>query len=262
MLEKLERRRKVIQVLKEKLDDESFQMYYQPIYSVKSGRFFYAESLMRIPDSPIGPIYPSEFIPVAEETGLIVNITYIILDKVCKFINHLMSKGIYVGSIHVNFSALQFSQPNLSERVLEIIRSNGTPMSAIKIEFTESTLAESPQVVTDFTMKMKEHGIKMGLDDFGTGYSNIATVINIPFGTVKLDKSLVWVSMKNENSALAVKNLTRTFKELGMKVIAEGVETEAQRKLVVDFGVDQIQGFYYAKPMPEAEMEEFMLAQS
>ena len=109
---------------------------------------------------------------------------------------------------------------------------------------------------------MKEHGIKMGLDDFGTGYSNIATVINIPFGTVKLDKSLVWVSMKNENSALAVKNLTRTFKELGMKVIAEGVETEAQRKLVVDFGVDQIQGFYYAKPMPEAEMEEFMLAQS
>ena len=173
-----------------------------------------------------------------------------------------MSKGIYVGSIHVNFSALQFSQPNLSERVLEIIRSNGTPMSAIKIEFTESTLAESPQVVTDFTMKMKEHGIKMGLDDFGTGYSNIATVINIPFGTVKLDKSLVWVSMKNENSALAVKNLTRTFKELGMKVIAEGVETEAQRKLVVDFGVDQIQGFYYAKPMPEAEMEEFMLAQS
>ena len=162
----------------------------------------------------------------------------------------------------MNFSALQFSQPNLSERVLEIIRSNGTPMSAIKIEFTESTLAESPQVVTDFTMKMKEHGIKMGLDDFGTGYSNIATVINIPFGTVKLDKSLVWVSMKNENSALAVKNLTRTFKELGMKVIAEGVETEAQRKLVVDFGVDQIQGFYYAKPMPEAEMEEFMLAQS
>lgn len=260
MQEKLERRRRIIQILKEKLEDESFQMYYQPIYSVQSDCFYYAESLMRIPDSPIGPIFPSEFIPVAEETGLIVNITYVILDKVCKFINRLAARGIKVGSIHVNFSALQFSQPDLSERVLEIIRSNGTPMSAIKIEFTESTLAESPQVVTEFAMKMKEHGIKMGLDDFGTGYSNIATVINIPFGTVKLDKSLVWVSMGNENSALAVKNLTRTFKELGMKVVAEGVETEEQRKLVVDFGVDQIQGFYYAKPMPEAEMEEFMLA--
>lgn len=260
MQEKLERRRRIIQILKEKLEDESFQMYYQPIYSVQCDCFYYAESLMRIPDSPIGPIFPSEFIPVAEETGLIVNITYVILDKVCKFINRLAARGIKVGSIHVNFSALQFSQPDLSERVLEIIRSNGTPMSAIKIEFTESTLAESPQVVTEFAMKMKEHGIKMGLDDFGTGYSNIATVINIPFGTVKLDKSLVWVSMGNENSALAVKNLTRTFKELGMKVVAEGVETEEQRKLVVDFGVDQIQGFYYAKPMPEAEMEEFMLA--
>lgn len=262
MLESLERRRKVIRILKEKLEDESFQMYYQPIYSVRSGQFYYAESLMRIPDSPIGPIYPSEFIPIAEETGLIINITYVVLNKVCKFINCLMSKGIYIGSIHVNFSAMQFSQPNLAERVLAIIEANGTPPSSIKIEFTESTLAENPQLVTDFALKMKAHGIKMGLDDFGTGYSNIATVINIPFGTVKLDKSLVWVSMKNENSALAVRNLTRTFKELGMKVVAEGVETEEQRKLVVDFGVDQIQGFYYAKPMPEVEMETFMLAQS
>ena len=261
MLESLERRRKVIRILKEKMEDESFEMYYQPIYSVSSGHFYYAESLMRIPDSPIGSIYPSEFIPIAEETGLIINITYVILNKVCKFINRLIDKGIYVGSIHVNFSAMQFSQPDLAERVLGIIESNGIPPSAIKIEFTESTLAESPQVVTEFTMKMMEHGIKMGLDDFGTGYSNIATVINIPFGTVKLDKSLVWVSMKNENSALAVKNLTRTFKELGMKVVAEGVETEEQRRLVVDFGVDQIQGFYYAKPMPETEMENFMLAQ-
>lgn len=260
MQENFERRRKIIQILKEKLEDESFQMYYQPIYSVQGKCFYFAESLMRIPDSPIGPIFPSEFIPVAEETGLIVNITYVILDKVCKFINHLTDRGVDIGSIHVNFSALQFSQPNLSEKVLEIIQSNGTPASAIKIEFTESTLAESPQVVTEFAMQMKEHGIKMGLDDFGTGYSNIATVINIPFGTVKLDKSLVWVSMGNENSALAVKNLTRTFKELGMQVVAEGVETEEQRKLVVDFGVDQIQGFYYAKPMPEDEMEEFMLA--
>jgi len=164
-----------------------------------------------------------------------------------------------IESIHVNFSAMQFSQPDLAQRVLEIISRNHTPMSAIKIEFTESTLAESTQAVTEFTLRMLEHGIKMGLDDFGTGYSNIATVINIPFGTVKLDKSLVWVSMENEKSALAVKNLSRTFKELGMKVVAEGVETEEQRKLVVDFGVDQIQGYFYAKPMPEGEMEEFML---
>lgn len=259
MLEELERRRKVIQILKDKLADQSFEMYYQPIYSVKTGSFLYAESLMRIPDSPIGPIYPSEFIPIAEETGLIVDITYVVLDKVCKFINRLLEKGIQVGSIHVNFSAVQFSQPDLTERVTQIIHENHTPMSAIEIEFTESTLAESTKVVTDFALKMQENGIKMGLDDFGTGYSNIATVINIPFGTVKLDKSLVMAAMDNQNSALAIKNLSHTFKELGMKVIAEGVETDEQRILVEDFGVDQIQGFYYAKPMPGDEMEQFML---
>ena len=132
-------------------------------------------------------------------------------------------------------------------------------MSALKIEFTESTLAESTQAVTEFALDMLDHGIRIGLDDFGTGYSNIATVISIPFGTVKLDKSLVWGAMDNKKSALAVKNLTKTFKELGMQVVAEGVETEEQKKLVADFGVDQIQGYYYARPMPEAEMEEFML---
>lgn len=132
-------------------------------------------------------------------------------------------------------------------------------MPALEIEFTESTLAESTQVVTDFAVQMLERGIKMGLDDFGTGYSNIATVIHIPFGTVKLDKSLVYAAMNSEKSALAIRNLTRTFKALGMKVIAEGVENEEQKNMVVEFGADQIQGFYYARPMPEDETVEFML---
>lgn len=259
MLEKMERKRRIIQILKQQLTEPDFEMYYQPIYSVKSGEFLYAESLMRIPKSPIGPIYPSEFIPIAEETGLIVDITYIMLDKVCKFINRLIETGIEVGAVHVNFSGIQFSRPDLADRVLEIVQKNGTPMPALEIEFTESTLAESTQVVTDFAVQMLERGIKMGLDDFGTGYSNIATVIHIPFGTVKLDKSLVYAAMNSEKSALAIRNLTRTFKALGMKVIAEGVENEEQKNMVVEFGADQIQGFYYARPMPEDETVEFML---
>lgn len=258
MLEKLERRKKIVQILKDKLAEQDVEMYYQPIYSVETGEFRYAESLMRMNHTPIGPVYPSEFIPIAEETGMISELTYIILDKVCKYINRLIERGVPAGAIHVNFSAIQFLQPDLAHRVLDIIRKNNTPMSSIKIEFTESTLAENPQVVMDFVMKMKEHGIMMGLDDFGTGYSNIATVIRIPFGTIKLDKSLVWASMDNSTSALAVKHLVQTFKDLGMTVVAEGVETEEQRNLVVDFGVDQIQGYYYSKPLSEQDMEEFL----
>lgn len=261
MLAKLERRKQIIEILKKQLADRDIEMYYQPIYSVDTGDFRYAESLMRMNSTPIGPVYPSEFIPIAEETGLIIELTYVILEKVCGYINRLLEKGILIGAIHVNFSAIQFSQPDLNKRVLEIIERNHTPMSAIKLEFTESTLAENPQVVTDFAIEMKRHGIEMGLDDFGTGYSNIASVIRIPFGTVKLDKSLVWASMDQPASALAVKHLVQTFKDLGMAVVAEGVETEEQRRMVVDFGVEQIQGYYYSKPLPEQEMEEFMQAE-
>lgn len=258
MLGKLERRREIVRILKEKLADQSFEMYYQPIYSVEDKDFRYAESLMRINESPIGPIYPSEFIPIAEETGLIIDITYVVLDKVCKFINRLLAKGIEVGSIHVNFSGVQFSQPDLKKKVLEIIQQNGTPPSAIKIEFTESTLAESPQTVTEFVMDMEEYGIKMGLDDFGTGYSNFATVISIPFGTIKMDKSIIWAAAGNKMSAEAVRHIVNTFKALGMKVVAEGVETEEQRQFVEDVGIDQIQGYYYSRPLSAHDMEQFM----
>lgn len=258
MLGKLERRKQIVEVLKEQLAEKSVEMYYQPIYSVDSGQFEYAESLMRMNHTPIGPVYPSEFIPIAEETGLIIELTYVILDKVCKFINHLLEKGIPISAIHVNFSAIQFSQPDLAGKVLEIIRDNHTPMSAVKIEFTESTLAESPQVVTDFAIEMKKHGIMMGLDDFGTGYSNIATVIRIPFGTVKLDKSFVEASMDNPKSATTIKHLVHAFNDLGMDVVAEGVETEEQRQMVVDLGVEQIQGYFYSRPLPGQEMEAFL----
>ena len=221
-------------------------MYYQPIYVVKTEEFLFAESLMRMNHTPIGPVYPSEFIPIAEETGLIIDMTYVILDKVCKFINRLTAQGISIGSIHVNFSAVQFSQLDLAEKVLKIIQSNG------------STLGENPSVVTEFVMEMKRHGIMIGLDDFGTGYSNISTVINIPFGTIKLDKSLIWGSIGKPTSSLAVRNMVRTFKDLGMIVIAEGVETDEQLQLVQDFQVDQIQGYYYSKPLSETDMEAFL----
>ena len=259
MLGELERRREIVRILREKLADQSFEMYYQPIYSVEHGDFRFAESLMRINHSSIGPIYPSEFIPIAEETGLIIDITYVALEKVCRFIKRLLEKGVTIEAVHVNFSALQFSQPDLEEKVFRIIERNHIPPSAVKIEFTESTLAESPETVTEFVLDMEKYGIKMGLDDFGTGYSNFATVISIPFGTIKLDKSIIWAAAGNQVSASAVKNIINTFKALGMKVVAEGVETEAQKQFTVEVGIDQIQGFYYSRPLPEEEMEQFML---
>ena len=259
MFSKLQRKKQIIDILKDKIQTKDFDMFYQPIIDIHTNKFHYLESLMRINDSPIGPIYPSEFIPIAEDTGLIVNITYIILDKVCTYIEELKASGIEMKAIHVNFSSLQFHQTNLVEKVLAIISKHNIPASTIKLEFTESTLAKNTKVVTDFAIAMQEHEIYLGLDDFGTGYSNLSTVIDIPFNTVKLDKSLVWAAMEQERSALTIKNLIKMFKDLGMIVIAEGVETKEQNDFIIENGVDHIQGFYYAKPMSTVDTKNFLL---
>lgn len=258
MLSERQRKNQVMQILKNIIKDGGFELFYQPIYSVDSGRFLFSESLMRILDSPLGTIYPSEFIPIAEDTGLIIPLTYQILDRACKFVRCLLEKGIEVEAVHVNFSAEQFGQANLADKIYDIIDANKIPYHKIKIEFTESAIAENLDEVMGFADQMTEKGIRLGLDDFGMGYSNLDSVIKIPFDTIKLDKSLIWSATKNRKSAVMVKNMTRTFHELGMKVLAEGVETEEQNRFVVECEMDSIQGFLYAKPMNEADTEKFL----
>ena len=260
MLGQLERKNQIIQILKEKLEDESFEMYYQPIYDLKTQQFIHLESLMRLNHTPLGSLSPAEFIPIAEETGLIIEITYVIIKKVCQFINDLQKLGIEHKLIHLNFSAIQFSQPDLSEKVLQIINQYHIPLSSIEIEFTESTLAKSSQVVNEFALEMMKHGIYLGLDDFGTGYSNLTTVINIPFKTVKLDKSLVYAAMESHQSSLAIQHISSAFQELGMNIIAEGIETVEQKDMMEKFQINQIQGYYYAKPMSDKDVEKFLLS--
>lgn len=258
MLSEIERKKVIADILRQKLQDKSFEMYYQPIYATPADKFLYVESLIRMNDTPIGPIYPSEFIPIAEETGIIIELTYEILDKVCKFVKNVLDNEIPIECVHVNFSPIQFSQINLEERVMNIIHENNIPSSKIKIEFTESAVAESTDSVVRFSKYMRSHGIKMGLDDFGTGYSNVSTVMNIPFHAIKLDKSLVWIAMKAKSGEIMVRNIINAFKGLGMQVVAEGVETKEQLDAVIDFGVDQIQGYYFSKPLPSDEALEFL----
>lgn len=258
MFAQMERKKKIVEILKQKLQDESFEMYYQPIYATSAKKFLYAESLIRMNDTPIGPIYPSEFIPIAEETGIIIEMTYVIVDKVCKFVKNIMNNNIPIECVHVNFSPIQFSQINLDEKVIEIINKNGIPSDTIKIEFTESAVADSTDSVVKFSSTMSNYGIRMGLDDFGTGYSNISTVMSIPFHAIKLDKSLIWMAMKNKSSETVVRNVIGAFKAVGMQVVAEGIETKEQMEAVIDFGVDQIQGYYFSKPLSDEEALQFL----
>lgn len=258
MLEALRRRSAVADILKSELASGGFQVYYQPIMELETGRFGLAESLLRMNDTPLGPIYPNEFIPIAEDTGLIVEITYLVLERVCAFLRRLMDEGRDLDGISVNFSSIQFSQPDVKERIDRIVGAYGIPYSKIKIEITESVLLENYGQTRAFIQEMHSRGIRFGLDDFGTGYSNVSSVFSLPLDTIKLDKSLVHLSAVDQKYALAVRELVSVFKKCDMKVLAEGVETPGQRDFIADCGCDMIQGFLYARPMPEDRAEAYL----
>lgn len=258
ILEQANRRQKIVEILKKSIREDCFILHYQPILNVETKRFCKAEALLRLYDEELGNISPGEFIPIAEESGMIVEITYVVLDKVCRFIRHLMDHDLDFDGISVNFSAFQFQQPDLMERMTEIINAYGIPFSKVRVEITESVLAQSVSVITDYMNRMHELGIRIGLDDFGTGYSNLTAVLDLPIDTVKLDKSLVWASMKNNRFSIVVQNFTRAFRELEISVLAEGVENVEQSRFVIDCGCGFIQGFFYAKPMPEDEVESYL----
>lgn len=250
MMAKLQRSYEIVSILKRAIDANSFQVYFQPIFDVHYQKYRKAEALLRLPENHLGFVSPEEFIPLAEENGLIGAMTYQVLDKTCRFVKKLMDRRIEFVGVSVNFSIVQFMQEDLEQRVVQIIEQNNVPFDKIKIEITESMLATNYAVVLDFMKKMTQRGVQFLLDDFGTGYSNISYVLLVPFHTVKLDKSLVWMAMKDENAAKVLKKISEAFVGIGRHVLAEGIETKEQIAFMRDCGCEYLQGYYYARPVP------------
>lgn len=257
MIRAIHRENQIIKAMHKKLEENDFIIYYQPTFNVHENRFTMAEALLRLYDDELGWVSPGEFIPLAEQTGLITPISYQIMHKVCAFLRRLLDKGIEIEGISVNLSIVQFLQQDLEERMLEIIRTYGIPPEKIRFELTESLLASNLNRVIAFFNEMSKYGIQFELDDFGTGYSNIAYMIDLPFSYVKLDRSLVKGSIGDDRCGLLVYTLTKAFRALAMSLIAEGVETDAEDSFVRESQCDYIQGFRYAKPMSAKRAEEY-----
>ncbi len=195
----------------------------------------------------------AEFVPIAEETGLIVDIGLMVLNKTCRFIRMLGDHAVEVDAISVNLSAIQLNSEGLVDNLLEIISRNRIPPWKLRMEITESVFVDRFDYMDGMMRKLSEYGIRFYLDDFGTGYSNIANVVDLPFEFIKIDKSILYESVFSTKCFSVMNGLARTFADVGMKVVVEGVETQEHSRIAEQINADYLQGFLFARPMPAAE---------
>jgi EAL domain-containing protein (putative c-di-GMP-specific phosphodiesterase class I) len=257
VLRDLEYKKFIFDILKRELNlsSKQFQVYYQPIYSLKENRFVYMEALSRLRDTERGHISPVDFVEVAESKGLIEQLGDVAFEKVCKFICD--NKDV-VNAVSINFSVNQIAAPNIVKKIMNTIERFNLAPSNIIIELTESVFIENFEPIFKNITELSQKGVKFYLDDFGTGYSNLANVIALPFSTVKMDRSLVLMMEESSRNVNLVSNLISTFKGANLQILVEGVETEVQNNLVKSAGADFIQGFLYSRPLPANECLELL----
>ena len=252
-----ERKRCIYKILKRELnlESEQFQVWFQPIYSIKNKKFEYMEALSRLRGTELGDISPQEFVQVAENRGLIEMLGFVAFEKVCKFISENRDT---VNAVSINFSVYQMMNPKVVENVLKTIERFNLSPSNIIMEITESIFIDNYELVMKHMMELAKAGVKFYLDDFGTGYSNLTNVISLPFSTIKMDRSLVLAMEDGQKGVSLFFDLVSTFKGVGFTILVEGVETNNQNYLVERAGVDYIQGFLYSRPLPPQECVELL----
>ena len=249
-LKALQRSNEVAQAIQKALDNHSFQVYYQPIWNRELGRINSAEALVRLFDEELGEIPPDEFIPIAENEGLIVKVGEVVFRQSCEFYrkNNLAQYGIEY--IEVNLSTVQCMYTGLPETFHNILKEYQLPPFRFNLEITESVAVHSPDVFLDTMKRLKEQGFTFSMDDYGTGYSNFSYMFDMDFDIIKLDKSILWNSDTNENAQTILSCTVRMLKDMNFKVLIEGVETKEQLDKVVSLGVDYCQGYYFSRPVP------------
>ena len=233
------------------ISNKEFVAYFQPKYDVKIEKIVGAESLVRWINSDGSMVMPGDFIPLYERDGLIVRLDEYIFRHVCEFQRELMEKGQELLSISVNLSRASIHYIGVVDRYVEIVKETGIPFSCVPIELTETATLNNVKI-RDFTERLVNAGFALHMDDFGSGYSSLITLSELPFNTLKIDKSLI-DCIGQQKGRMVVQQVIILAHGLGMNVIAEGVETAEQVELLREMECDDIQGFYYSRPLPREE---------
>jgi diguanylate cyclase (GGDEF)-like protein len=236
--------------LRRAIQNEEFLLHYQPRVSVDSLAITGVEALVRWQHPQLGLVSPSEFIPLAEDTGLIVPIGEWVLRSACQQAQRWRRQGFAPMQIAVNISARQFHDRDLSQTVIRILEETGLPPKHLELELTESSIMHSAEFAAGMLNRLKNMGINIAIDDFGTGFSSLASLKRLPIDALKIDQSFVREANSDPDDAALVMAIITLAHNLRLKVIAEGVETEDQLRFLQLLRCDEIQGFLFSQPLP------------
>lgn len=250
MAEKYRTRLKTEQQLRHGLEQQQFELHYQPKICTQTGKAESVEALLRWRHPERGFVSPAEFVPIAEETGLMVGIGSWVLDRACEDTVWLGSQGLSGIKIAVNISAQQFSDEHFFSTAIATLHKHGLAHSRLELEVTESLLMNDLERVVSVLQNLKDTGISIAIDDFGTGYSSLQYLQTLPLNVLKIDRAFVKTLDSQQSQNSVANSIVQLAHSLGLETVAEGVETPEQDQNVRALGVNHIQGFLYSKPVP------------
>lgn len=245
--------------LRKAVELNELELHYQPQLDIGKGCFCALEALIRWNCRELGPLSPADFIPVAEETGLIISIGEWVLRQACQQAKKLRDSGIPLSRMAVNVSAIQFLHKGFPLLVKKILAETGLEASVLELELTESVLVNDESVVLNVLQSLKQIGVELAIDDFGTGYSSLSRLKSFPIDRLKIDRSFVHNIEQDQDNAAIVIAIIAMAESMNMKVIAEGVETDSQLAFLSQKHCTEVQGYLLSKPLPSAEIAKFLL---
>ena len=245
------------EILDRAIRENRIEMYYQPIYDVRAGRFRSAEALARIIDPDYGFISPAVFIPAAEAQGYILSLGDAVLEQVFRFLSEHDPDELGIAYVEINLSVAQCMQRSLPEKMRSLQQKYGVDPGRINLEITETTFENIGDVMLENFAELIRMGYSFALDDYGTGYSNIQRVNNLPLKLIKIDKSML-DECASENGRKILTYTVRMMQSIGKQLVAEGAETREMVELLKGMGCDYIQGYYFSRPLAADSFVHFM----
>ena len=242
------------------LEQREFEAYYQPKVDMRTGKIVGSEALVRWNHPEHGLLMPGAFVPFFEKKGVIVRVDLYLFEEVCRTLRGWLDQGLPVATVSCNFSQLHFGPVCFVEQLSAIADRYQIPHPLLEVEITESTIASVPERVAPVLVELKQHGFQIAIDDFGSGYSSLGQLQRLRADVLKLDRSFVCDGLRGMRERTVIENLVHMVGELGMSVICEGVETQAQAQVLRDIGCQVAQGFYFYRPMQADAFEQLMSA--